>query len=436
MSSQNADNQLGGAPKLSPYHCKYYAKGKCMRGSDCRFFHDATLIEDFDQLEIVEFDLCDLESLDSEAYGDYEGPISISEATPEAIAYRKYKHPPTPSPQILSFKDLKSYSKSRLTPTYTHLQFGSGFPVTNAHIQDLLTCPSMLASLEVFIIKGIDGTTTTTGRGKRRRATITDPKPIEISNEPFITMIRKCQSLRVLHLIGCTKLDDFVFRAIAESCPDLMELKLTGIPTKTGCLTNASSVYVVTKGHSCLTKIREIHLTNQSIGPEGVTLLSDARPVANILEGVQSALPSKGAGLTLTSLEGTRVHHSSYIVAIEAQKLRFKECFAPLWDINKGEQPSPETVERLVEGAYKIPGFWTEPGEADEPGEEEWETGTEHSAEADEGIHRVELVNPAYPDSQKLSDDLLLSLTEAIRKLHRGIAGAGIDYKGETQDTE
>ncbi|KAK6505845.1 hypothetical protein TWF481_007735 [Arthrobotrys musiformis] len=416
--------------------CKYFTKGRCTRGDSCQFYHDPNFITDSyndnEDFQIVEVDLSDLESLGPialEALAD--GYLSLSESKPNEIAYKKYQHPPTPSTQILSFKDQKSYNKSRLTPAYTHLQFGSGFRVTNTHIQDLLSCPQMLANLEVFMIKGVDGTTTTTGKGKNKKTKIIDPVPIEITNEPFITVIRKCRNLRVLHLIGCVQLDDYAFKAIAQSCPDLVEMKLTGTPTQPGSLTTASPVYIVTKGQGTLTSIREIHLTNQSISSEGITLLSDCRPMANILEGLQQqGQQGQKKGLTLTSLEGTRVHHSSYIVALGDNKLKFKDCFAPNWDVNKGEQPDAEAVERLLAGADRLPGFWASPSSScasSERGEEEEEgkdgPGAQNPSdeEGEEGIHHVEIVKGGGEDTQRLSDDLIAGLTNAIRRLHRNI---------------
>ncbi|KAK6504463.1 hypothetical protein TWF506_002658 [Arthrobotrys conoides] len=432
-SSSNNVNRPGRSSGPRPIACKYFSKGQCTRGNSCQYYHETPPASRSPSLQTIELDFSDLESLDSaklEALNlNDDGPISLSELHPESIAYKKYRHPPTPSTQILNFKDLKSYSKSRLTPAYTHLQFGPGFQVTDSHIQDLLSCPSMLKSLEVFMIKGVDGSTKTTGKGRKKKTVITDPKPIEISNEPLITVIQKCRSLRVLHLIGCTKLDDYVFKAIAQSCPDLIELKMTGTPTHLGKLTAASAVYIITKGLSYLPSIRQIHLQNQPIHSEGITLLSDARPLANILEGVQSTLPSKGAGLTLTSLEGIRVHHSSYVVALGERNLKFKECFAPNWDVNKGEQPGEEAVERLLAGARELPGFWREPEEAtnnamNKGREERAELVIEsHSeeGEGEDGIHHVDIIKGGESEGQKLSDDLILDLTDAIKRLHRNI---------------
>ncbi|KAF3103492.1 hypothetical protein TWF102_003682 [Orbilia oligospora] len=434
MASSINVNRPGRFSELRPRACKYFSKGQCTRGDSCQYYHETPPTDSSPGLRIVEIELSDLESLNSaelEAFNlEDDGPISLSELHPESIAYKIYQHPPTLSTQILNFKDQKSYSKSRLTPAYTHLQFGSGFQVTDSHIQDLLSCPSMLKSLEVFAIKGVDGSITTTGKGKKKKTIVTDPKPIEISNEPLITVIRQLRSLRVLHLIGCTKLDDYVFKAIAQSCPDLMELKLTGTPTHPGNLTDASPVYIVTKGPAYLPSIRQIHLQNQNIHSEGITLLSDARPLANILEGVQSTLPSKGAGLTLTSLEGIRVHHSSYVVALGEKKLKFKECFAPNWDVNKGEQPNEEAIEKLLAGVKELPGFWRE---LEEPAKEakvkrgqggaEWGTdGHSEEGEGEDGIHHLEIVKGGESESQKLSDNLILDLTDPIKRLHRDIA--------------
>ncbi|KAK6532645.1 hypothetical protein TWF281_006826 [Arthrobotrys megalospora] len=434
MSSINNPNRPGHSSTSSqPPPCKYFSKGQCARGNACRYYHDVNLL-DYDDLEIIQVNEADLDSLVSDYDGDLDGPISLSEIKPEAIAYRKYQHPPTPSSQLLSFKDLKSYNKSRLTPAYTHLQFGTGFPVTDAHIKDLLTCPQMLTSLEVFIIKGIDGTSTTTGKGKKKKTTTTDPKPIEISNEPLITVIQKCPNLRVIHLIGCINLDDFVFKAISESCPDLVELKVTGIPTQPGRLTSTSPVYLVTKGHSALRDIREIHLTNQSIDPEGITLLSDARPIANILEGVQSLLPNKGVGLTLTSFEGTKVHHSSYIVAVENEKFKFKDCYAPLWNINKGEEPSHESMEFLLDRSKGPPGFWAD--ETNGSDGSEWESMSDDSEEADEGIHRIEIIKGDPVQSERLPDDHIKGLAEAIKRLHRNIGDPVVPDEGRFEEIE
>ncbi|RVD84757.1 uncharacterized protein DFL_006483 [Arthrobotrys flagrans] len=229
----------------------------------------------------------------------------------------------------------------------------------------------------------------------------TDPKPIEISNEPLITVIRKCRSLR-----------------------------FADTPTHLGALTTASPVYIITKSPTYLPSIRQIHLQNQPINPEGITLLSDARPLANILEGVQSALPGGGVGLTLTSLEGTRVHHSSYIVALGGNKLKFEECFAPNWDVNKGEQPGDEAVARFLAGAHKLPNFWKGSDEASDDAEDKvdveagWETenhSEEEEGEGGDGIHHVEIVKGEESEGQKLSDDLILDLTDAVRKLYRSI---------------
>ncbi|KAF3187687.1 hypothetical protein TWF788_001906 [Orbilia oligospora] len=434
MASSINVNRPGRFLGPHPRACKYFSKGQCTRGNSCQYYHETPPTNSSPGLRTIEIDLSDLESLNSaelEAFNlEDDGPVSLSELHPESIAYKKYQHPPTLSTQILNFKDRKSYSKSYLTPAYTHLQFGSGFQVTDSHIQDLLSCPSMLKSLEVFVIKGVDGSITTTGKGKKKKTIVTDPKPIEISNEPLITVIRQLRSLRVLHLIGCTKLDDYVFKAIAQSCPDLMELKLTGTPTHPGNLTAASPVYIVTKGPAYLPSIRQIHLQNQAIDSEGITLLSDARPLANILEGVQSTLPSKGAGLTLTSLEGIRVHHSSYVVALGEKKLKFKECFAPNWDVNKGEQPNEEAIEKLLAGVKELPGFWGELEESAKEakvkkGEREAELGTDdhlEEGEVEDGIHHLEIVKGGESESQKLSDNLIFDLTDAIKRLHRDIA--------------
>ncbi|KAK6343137.1 hypothetical protein TWF718_008510 [Orbilia javanica] len=431
MASRNNSNHPGRSSEPRPPACKHFRRGQCIRGNSCQYYHEAPQTDGFPNQRVIELDLSDLDLSDLESLGSSElealnfndSAIGLLEADPESIVYKKYQHPPTPSTQILTFKDLKSYSKSRFTPAYTHLQFGTGFPVTDSHIQDLLSCPSMLESLEVFMIKGIDGTTATTGKGKKKKTTKTDPKPIEISNEPLITVLQKCSSLRVLHLVGCPKLDDYVFKAIVQSCPDLVELKITGTPTHPGNLTTASPVYVVTKGPTCLSSIRQIYFQNQSISPEGITLLSDARPTANILEGVQSSLPSKGVGLTLTSLEGTRVHHSSYVVALGERNLKFKECFAPHWDVNKGEQPDGEAVERLLAGAGELPGFWKEPGEdviGTDDGEDEGSFSEE--GEEEDGIHRVEIIKGGGSRGTKPSANPILGLADAIKRLHQNPA--------------
>ncbi|KAK6538504.1 hypothetical protein TWF694_010086 [Orbilia ellipsospora] len=340
-----------------PVVCRHFAKGSCVMGNDCRFSHDVTLPKSVKVITV------DLETLLGRTNIQRERHITLPQgAQVDGIAYEKYQHPTTPPAQVLSFKDFKSYSKSRLIPGITHIQFGNGFNVTDEHINDLLASPHILTNLEVFIIKGIDKSVTITRAKKGRKnsktrgpAVTTEAQPIKISNEPMLNLISKSPNLKVLHLIGCINVDDFAFRQILRSCPHIHHIKITGTPTQAGSLSTASVLYLLNRGEGLAQDLGELDLVNQKIDNRAVTVLSDTRTRINIIEGLQCELEKGGRGLSLTDTKGTTIHKSGYIIGRDGVAFTYQGCFLPEW-----EKDFSEGTEQILTGGEGPPGFWSD----------------------------------------------------------------------------
>ncbi|EPS38629.1 hypothetical protein H072_7580 [Dactylellina haptotyla CBS 200.50] len=341
--------------------CRHFLKGHCAREKDCRFSHDIRLPEN---VKVITLDLD--EKVKSKKNREKHTGFS-SEVNPDALAYQKYQHPPTPPAQILSFKDINSYNKTRLLPGITHIQFGTGFPVTDEHLRDILEAPHILLNLEVLIIKGVDVTLVTAPkRGKRnskaKAATIptkTEAQAIEISNEPLVSIISKSPNLKVLHLTGCTNVDDLALKTVLKNCPHIAELKITGLPNQPGSISTASLLYLVNRGEKLAPDLQELNLVNQNLDLRAVTVLSDSRPEMNIIEGLQCELKKRGIGMSLNDMKGTNFHNTGYIVGENGIGFKYKNCYWPEW----GGDYTGENSQ-ILRGGEGPPGFWSDSEES------------------------------------------------------------------------
>ncbi|KAF3935021.1 hypothetical protein ABW20_dc0103491 [Dactylellina cionopaga] len=335
--------------------CKHFTKGRCSRGESCRFSHDIDLLKN---VKIIEVDVSDL--FRKSTNGWVRPPSPSSKVDPEALAYQKYQHPATPAAQILSFKDVKQYHKSRLVPGITHIQYANGFPVTNDHINDLLSVPQILADLEVLMIKGIDvATISTPGKKRKKKETVTtNVQEINISSEPLISVIRSCPSLKLLHLVGCIDIDDIVFKEVMENCLEINEIRITGTPTQPGCITTTSLIYLITRGSGLGADLREINLTNQVLDLRAVTVLSDARPEITITEGVQVDSKNGGIGMSLNDADGTFIHSSGYVVGRDGVSFKYKDCYWPSWESE--ESKGKGDLGQILVGSEGPEGFWSD----------------------------------------------------------------------------
>ncbi|KAK6336098.1 hypothetical protein TWF696_001666 [Orbilia brochopaga] len=347
-----------------------------------------------------------------------------SYVNPEALAYEKYQHPATPPSQILSFKESKQYQKSRLLPGITHIQFASGFQVTDTHIQDLLAAPQCLKNLEVLIIKGIEAATLPKklkGRSKPKEAKSAEPKSIDISNEHIVTVLKRCPNLRVLHLTGCTSVNDITFKTVIKHCPHINEVKITGLPTQPGSVTTASLAYLISRGGASACSLQEINLVNQKIDPRVVTVLSNSRPELTIIEGAQHELENAGVGVSLNSLEGTYIHNSGYVVGIDGASLKYKDCYSPMWD--KNDTQSLDSLRQRFD-ADGPEGFWSdEEARDDTTAHSEPHTDLAQSTDdtfGTKGTAGSAFHSHAYADGNQHADqDAGIDIAMAVRDLRR-----------------
>ncbi|KAF3902792.1 hypothetical protein AA313_de0204957 [Arthrobotrys entomopaga] len=415
-----------------PVACRHFAKGSCLMGKDCRFSHDSVLPKNMKVITV------NLDSLLSKTKMQKDRHIIVPPGAPmNGIAYEKYQHPATPPAQVLSFKEVKSYNKSRLVPGITHIQFGNGFNVTDEHINDLLASPHILANLEVLIIKGIDKSVTIPAAKKGRKnskargpAITTEAQPIKISNESMITLISKSPNLQVLHLVGCININDFTFRKIIHSCPHIKHIKITGTPTQPGSLSTASVLYLLNRGHGRVQDLEELDLVNQKIDTRAVTVLSESRTSINIIEGLQCALENGGAGLSLTDMKGTTIHNSAYVIGRDGVTFTYQDCFWPEWD-----KDLPEDSEQILTGGEGPPGFWSD-DESEESANPPFSEGQlMHNGKLVELEYIIEEADTPSEEDENANREINEAITSMMRDLQK-FKVIELDNRGSKKEEE